>query len=88
MSQRGKQLEQIRDLPDEELPRALARAQEELFRLRLGVSTNQVENPLSVREKRREVARIMTVMRARAIGTETQASGSAAAADQRSQGEG
>jgi large subunit ribosomal protein L29 len=81
MSKTTTQLERIRDLPDEELAQALDRARDELFRLRLGLHTNQVENPISVREKRREVARIQTVMRARKLGLETQAQGSAAAAD-------
>lgn len=81
MSKTTTQLERIRDLPDEELGQALDRARDELFRLRLGLYTNQVENPISVRHKRREIARIQTVMRSRALGKETQAQGSAAAAD-------
>ena len=74
-------LERMRDLPDDELLQSLDRARDELFRLKLGLHTNQVENPLSVRAKRREVARIMTIVRARGLGLETQAEGSAAAAD-------
>jgi large subunit ribosomal protein L29 len=74
-------LERMRDLPDDELIQSLDRARDELFRLKLGLHTNQVENPLSVRAKRREVARIMTIVRARGLGLETQAEGSAAAAD-------
>ncbi len=81
MSQHKAELERIRDLPDVELVQALDRSRDELFRLKLGLSTNQVENPISVRAKRREVARIMTVIRGREIGFEAQAEGSAAAAD-------
>lgn len=81
MSKKSTLMERIRDLPDEELSQALDRARDELFRLRLGLHTNQVENPLSVRDKRREIARIETTMRARKLGLETQAEGSAAAAD-------
>ena len=81
MSKLVTQLEQIRDLPDDELLQRLDRARDELFRLKLGLYTNQVENPISVRDKRREVARIMTVARARQLGHETQAERSAAAAD-------
>jgi large subunit ribosomal protein L29 len=72
MSKRKEGLERIRDLPDEELETARARAQDELFRLRLGHFTNQVENTMSVRDKRREVARIQTVLRARELRIETQ----------------
>jgi large subunit ribosomal protein L29 len=78
MSKRVEELERIRDLPDNELVHALDRARDELFRLRLGNYTNQVENTISVRDKRREVARILTVVRARNLGLEKQASKRAA----------
>ena len=81
MSRVKETLERIRDLPDKELTQALDRARDELFRLQLGMYTNQVENTMSVRSKRREVARIMTVIRRRELGLEAQAAGSAAAAD-------
>lgn len=81
MSQVKESLERIRDLPDDELIQALDRARDELFRLQLGLYTNQVENTMTVRAKRREVARIMTVVRRRELGLESQAEGSAAAAD-------
>ena len=72
MSKRTENLDTIRDLPDGELEDALSRAQDELFRLRLGHYTNQVENTMSIRQKRREVARIQTVIRARELNLETQ----------------
>lgn len=81
MSKSKEALERIRDLPNDELAQALDRARDELFRLKLGMYTNQVENTASLREKKREVARILTVMSARARGAETQAHGSAAAAE-------
>ena len=73
MSKLKEQLEQIRDLPDEELRQAADRAKDELFRLTIGHRTNQVENTASIREKRRELARIHTVIRARETGAEVQA---------------
>jgi len=82
MSKDKAELSRIRDLPEAELAQAANRAREELFRLRMGLATNQVENPMSVRAKRRELARIMTVERARALGLEAQAQGSSAAADE------
>ena len=72
MSKRKEELERIRDLPADELVQALARAQDELFRLQLGHYTNQVENTMSVRAKRREVARIQTIIRGRQLGSEQQ----------------
>lgn len=73
MSKIKEELERIRDLPDDELVQALDRARDELFRLRLGNYTNQVENTMSVRAKRREVARILTVARNRDLDLESQA---------------
>lgn len=75
MSKAREGLDRIRDLPDDELVQAHDRAREELFRLRLGNYTNQVENTISLRLKRREVARILTVQRARELALESQASG-------------
>lgn len=72
MSKEKEALERIRDLPDDELAQALDRSQDELFRLKLGLHTNQVENTASVRTKRREIAKIITVQRARLHGLETQ----------------
>lgn len=72
MSKRQEELERVRDLPGDELRQALSRAQDELFRLQLGHYTNQVENTMSIRAKRREVARIQTVIRGRNLGIETQ----------------
>ena len=72
MSKRVEALEKIRDLPNDELDGALDRVRDELFRLKLGNYTNQVENTMSVRLKRRELAQILTVKQARAQGLETQ----------------
>ena len=68
-------------MPDAELAQALDRDRDELFRLRLGHYTNQIEDTLSLRNKRREVSRIATVVRARELGLESQAAASSAAKD-------
>lgn len=81
MSKSKDALERVRDLPDNELVQALDRARDEYFRLQLGLHTNQVENTRSVRAKRREVARILTIVRARELELETQSHGTSAAAD-------
>ena len=69
MSKIAEATARVRDLPDNELAEALDRARDELFRLHLGNYTNQLENPLTLRAKRREVARIMTVMQERKSAT-------------------
>ena len=72
MSKINTALEQLRDQPDEELKQQLARTRDELFRLNLAQHTNQVTSTAALTEKRREIARILTILRARTLGSETQ----------------
>jgi large subunit ribosomal protein L29 len=66
-------LAQLRDQPAEELQQALAQTRDELFRLQLGQYTNQVTSTAAITSKRRDIARILTVLRGRELGLETQA---------------
>jgi len=61
---------QLRDQPDTELRQALAQARDELFRLNLGQHTNQVTSTAALAQKRREIARILTILRGRELGLE------------------
>jgi large subunit ribosomal protein L29 len=80
MSKLATTLEQLRDQPDEELRQALARTRDELFRLHLGQHTNQVTSTAQLQTKRRDIARIMTILNGRKLGFETQAQKTQAAA--------
>jgi large subunit ribosomal protein L29 len=57
----------LRDLPYDKLAARLAEAKEELFNLRFQLATNQLDKTSRLRELRREVARISTVMRQQEI---------------------
>ena len=57
----------MRDLPYDKLAARLAEAKEELFNLRFQLATNQLDKTSRLRELRREVARINTVMRQQEI---------------------
>jgi large subunit ribosomal protein L29 len=72
MSKAATSLTQLRDQPDGELRQALAQARDDLFRLRLGQHTNQVSSTAATGQKRREIARILTILRARTLGMEAQ----------------
>jgi ribosomal protein L29 len=72
MSKIATALEQLRDQPDHELRQALARTRDELFRLHLAQHTNQVTSTAALMSKRREIAQILTILRARGLGLETQ----------------
>src|SRR5688572_18620938 len=73
MSKQSTTLAGLRDQPNEELQDALARTRDELFRLHLGQHTNQVTSTAQLTTKRRDIARIMTILRGRKLGLETQA---------------
>ena len=80
MSKHGQTLEKIRDLPDSELVESLVTTRDELFRMQLGQYTNQVTSSAGIRTKRRDIARILTVMKGRKLGFEKQAQKAAAEA--------
>ena len=59
--------DELRDLPDEELEVRLAEAKDELFNLRFQLVTGQLDNPMRINVMRKQVARIMTVIREREL---------------------
>ncbi|MFT3691574.1 MAG: 50S ribosomal protein L29 [Kofleriaceae bacterium] len=80
MSKTNESLTKLRDHSDEELTALLATTRDELFRLKLGQYTNQVTSTAGMVTKRRDIARILTVLNGRKAGTEKQAQKSAEAA--------
>ncbi len=56
-------MSEIKDLPKEEIEFRLKEALEELQNLRFQHATHQLDNPLSLRELRRDIARMKTVLR-------------------------
>ncbi len=61
----------LRMSSDEELENKLAEAKIELFNLRFQAATGQLESHGRLREVRKEIARIYTVMRERELGIVT-----------------
>jgi large subunit ribosomal protein L29 len=62
----------LRDLTDDELERKLHDLKDELWRLRFQLATQQLENPMRIREVRKAYARTMTIIREREIARERQ----------------
>lgn len=58
----------LREMSAEELAQKLAEFRDELFKLRLRAATTQLENPMRIRQLRRDIARIETVRHERAAG--------------------
>ena len=61
---------ELRDLGDEELLERLDASKEELFNLRFQLATGQLDNPMRIKDVRRDVARILTILRERDLERE------------------
>jgi large subunit ribosomal protein L29 len=61
---------ELRELTDEELKERERDLREELFNLRFQIATNQAENPQIIRNVRRDLARVLTILRERELATE------------------
>lgn len=57
---------EIRDLDNRELDKRLRSLKEELFNLRFQHATGQLENPIRLREVKRSIARVKTILHERA----------------------
>ncbi len=55
----------VRELTAEELERKLDELKEELFNLRFQLATGQLDNPMRVRDVRKDIARVKTIIRER-----------------------
>lgn len=53
---------ELRDRSIAELNKTLSDLEEQLFKLRFQKSTGQIENPIKIREVRKDIARVLTVM--------------------------
>jgi large subunit ribosomal protein L29 len=56
------QTKDLRGNETAELERTLAKLREELFQQRLKHNTNQIENTMAIRNTRRDIARVSTVL--------------------------
>ena len=74
----------IRDLSNDELVEALLETKEERFNLRFQVATNQLDNTARLKTVKKDIARILTVMRERDIEFEASAGAVTSAAGEES----
>lgn len=57
----------LRDLTNDELIRKEDQYKEELFNLRFQMATGQLENPVRIKDVRRSIARVKTILRQREL---------------------
>ncbi|MGI6551683.1 MAG: 50S ribosomal protein L29 [Bacillota bacterium] len=58
---------EVRDLTTTELLKKADDLKQELFNLRFQLATGQLDNPMRIREVRRSIARVKTVLREREL---------------------
>ena len=59
-----------RELSTEELNKKVVELKEELFNLRFQMATGQLENPMQLKQVRKDIARAKTVIREREIAAQ------------------
>jgi large subunit ribosomal protein L29 len=59
---------ELREMSAEDLNRKLVSLQEEIGHLKLQRATSRLENPMKLRETKRDLARVATILRERSQG--------------------
>ena len=57
----------VHELSTDELTRKAGDLKDELFKLRFQLATGQLENPMTIRDVRKSIARVKTVLREREL---------------------
>ena len=60
-------INKIKEMSSPELEKELAELKSELFKLRFSLATNGLENPMKIKEVRKDIARVKTVLRQREL---------------------
>lgn len=64
---------EIRKLDDAKLEETLKDLKEELFNLRFQSATGQLDNPMRIREVKKDIARVKTIVTERKLGIRKEA---------------
>jgi len=60
-------MNKIKEMSSPELEKELGELKTELFKLKFSLATNSLENPMKIREVKKDIARINTVLTERKI---------------------
>ena len=60
-------IEKIREMSSPDLEKELGELKTELFKLRFGLATNGLDNPMKIKQTKKDIARIKTVLRQREL---------------------
>ena len=65
---KASELKELREKTREELDQELNELKAELFKLRFQHATSQLENPMKLKECKRNIARVHTIIREKELG--------------------
>jgi len=60
-------INKINEMSSPELEKELVELKSELFKLRFSLATNGLDNPMKIKEVRKDIARIKTILRQREL---------------------
>ena len=60
-------INKIREMSSPELEKELGELKSELFKLRFSLATNGLDNPMRIKQVKKDIARIKTVLRQREL---------------------
>lgn len=60
-------INKIKEMSSPELEKELVELKNELFKLRFSIATNGLDNPMKIKEVKKDIARIKTVLREREL---------------------
>ena len=60
-------ISKIREMSSPDLEKEIGELKTELFKLRFSLATNGLENPMKIKEVKKDIARIKTVLRQREL---------------------
>ena len=60
-------INKLREMSSPELEKELGELKAELFKLRFGLATNGLENPMKIKETKKDIARVKTILKEREL---------------------
>ena len=61
-------ISKIREMSSPELKNELSELKSELFKLRFSLATNGLDNPMKIKEVKKDIARVNTILKERELG--------------------
>ena len=61
-------INKIREMSSPDLEKELGELKSELFKLRFSLATNGLDNPMKIKEVKKDIARVNTILKQRELG--------------------